>query len=106
MVILKLKFLIEMVFGLSVVYLIVICMWTPYSISVHNVAIILNQSTVVYFTMFQVLTKYKLLNAMIYNAVLFILMAFISIALILQIIRLYIHNKTVKSSYKIKKEGE
>lgn len=98
------RLLIELVFILSVLYLIIICYWAPYSIAVHNIAIILNQGTVVFFGMFQLLVKYKLLGPAIYNSCLYITMTFIFMALILQLIRLYIHNKTIKNSYNLNKK--
>lgn len=91
-----------MILSFTLLYLVLICMWTPYQLKIHNIALILNQSTVVFFIALQLLSKYKILQVTVYNTLLYAVMSLIVIALILQLIRLYVHYKSDKNQFKLK----
>jgi len=45
------QYLPEFIFGLMALYLIIICVWRPYLLVIHNFGIIFNQSCVFVFTL-------------------------------------------------------
>lgn len=96
MAFIKFNFLIESVLGFAALYLIVIILWKPYKVSIHNRAIIFHQSTIIAFILFQLLSKYKAFPVILVNPLLYIILALIVFALVLQIVRLYIHRKLSK----------
>lgn len=93
MALIKFNFLIESILGFATLYLIVIILWQPYTVGIHNKAIIQHQSTIVAFILFQLLSKYKVFPIVLVNPFLYIILALIVFALVLQIVRLYIHRK-------------
>ena len=89
----KFSGVIETVLALSGLYLIVIVMWKPYKVKIHNNAIIGHQVVIVVFVMFQLLSKYKLIPATVMSVFLYGVLTSISFALILQLVRLFVHKK-------------
>ena len=89
----KFSGVIETVLCLSGAYLLLIVLWRPYKVKIHNNAIIGHQVIIFLFVLFQLLSKYKLIPASIMSVFLYIILACIFIALALQLIRLYIHKK-------------
>ena len=89
----KFSGVIETVLGLSGIYLVVIVVWRPYKVKIHNNAIIGHQAIIVLFVLFQLLSKYKLIPARIMSVFLYIILTAIFLALILQLVRLFIHKK-------------
>lgn len=89
----KFNFLIETILGFAGIYLGVIWFWKPYKLRIHNNAIILHQSIIILFILLQLFSKYKILAANIAGYFLYVILAFILFALILQLIRLFVQRK-------------
>jgi hypothetical protein len=92
----KFQLLIEAMTVLSSFYLICITIWRPYTLMIHNFAIIFNQVTMVLFVLLQLVMKYKLANSMLETIGLYLTLTLISTALIIQAIRLYMHSLSLK----------
>jgi hypothetical protein len=89
----KFNLLIEAVLGLTGSYLVVIVVWKPYKGRIHNNAIIGHQAVIIGFIFFQLMSKYKLISAVISSVFLYMVLSLIILALSVQLIRLYLHRK-------------
>lgn len=98
----KISFLIEMMTIINIVYLISLVIWKPYSMKVHNLGIIINQSIICFVCLVQILVKYQMIKAIFYDVCLYAVMILILAVLVFQMIRLYVHEKTIKNAFSLK----
>ena len=84
------------------IYLIILIIWQPYTLKIHNYSIIFNQSVATMFISIQLMNRSKLLPSGIYNILMFLMIALITGAIVLQLIRLYVHHKTIQDAVKVK----
>lgn len=89
----KFNFLIETVLTLTGFYFVVLYIWRPYKLKIHNNTIIGHQSVIILFILLQLFSKYKILYANVISYVLYAILTFILIALILQLVRLFVQRK-------------
>ena len=94
----------EAIIGLTLIYTIVFFVWKPYSLNIHNYANYFNQAVVIVFLVFSVLGKHKLLNDSIKIFNLYSTISLIVVALVLQLIRVYVYQKSLKREFRVDKK--
>ncbi len=90
----------EIMTALTGFYLMVLILWRPYVMKLQNLGIIFNQGNVVIFLVLQVLSKYKVLDATVKMVSLYLTIGLISVALVLQIVRVFAHANSQGQVYK------
>ena len=87
--------------GLILLYTIVFAYWKPYTLRIHNSANIFNQSVTLLYLVFQVLEKHHFFNDTLKIVSLYVTIALIVLALVLQVIRVYVFKKSLRTTFKV-----
>jgi hypothetical protein len=94
----------EAITGLHLLYTILLFFWKPYALNIHNYVNFFNQAVVILFLVFSVLGKHKLLNDSIKILNLYATITLIVVALVLQLIRIYVYKKSLGRSFRVDKK--
>ena len=89
--------------GLILLYTVIFACWKPYTLRIHNSANIFNQSVILLFLVFQLLEKNNLLNDTLKIICLYATITLIVVALLLQVIRVYVFKKSSRRLFKVEK---
>ena len=92
--------------GVILLYSVVFFCWRPYALSIHNYANIYNQTVLMMFFGLEVLGKQKLLNETVSIASLYGTVSLIVVGLVIQMARVYVHNKSEKRKFNVEKEAK
>jgi hypothetical protein len=95
---------IETLAGITIIYTLVFALWKPYALKIHIAGNLLNQSIVMMFITFQILGKYDYLNDSSKIIISYVVSFLILVAIILQMIRIYVVKKSLKVKFEIKKQ--
>lgn len=100
----KFAYLAEVMAGVIFFYSIVLFCWRPYSLSIHNNANIYNQTVLMLFFGFSILGKIMPLGDDMKLTVLYGTLGLITIALLIQMARVYVFSKSEKQKFMIEKQ--
>jgi hypothetical protein len=89
--------------GLILLYTIVFACWRPYSLSIHNYANIYHQFVLIMFFALEILGKLNLLDDTLKGASLYTLVALISMALMIQMMRVYKFRNSLQRKFIVEK---
>ena len=103
-VLLAFDYSIETLAGITIIYTLVFGLWKPYALRIHIAGNILNQSVVMMFIAFEILGKYNFLNDTFKIIISYVISCLILVAIILQMIRIYVIKKSLKIKFEIKKQ--
>jgi hypothetical protein len=103
-VLLAFDYFVETLASITIIYLLVFALWKPYALQIHIYANIFNQSIVMVFIAFEMLGKYNFLNDTFKIIISYAISFLILMAIILQMIRIYVLKKSLKSKLEIEKQ--
>ena len=104
-VLLAFDYFVETLAGITMIYSLIFALWKPYALKIHIYANIFNQSIVMVFIAFEMLGKYDFLNDTFKIIISYVISFLILMAMILQMIRIYVHKKTLKSKLEMGKKA-
>ena len=102
-VLLGFTYLAEAMAGLILLYTLVFVCWRPYSLSIHNYANIYHQFVLIMFFALEILGKLNLLDDTLKGASLYTLVALISMALMIQMMRVYKFRNSLQRKFIVEK---
>ena len=103
-VLLAFDYFVETLASITIIYLLVFVLWKPYALQIHIYANIFNQSIVMVFIAFEMLGKYNFLNDTFKIIISYAISFLILMAIILQMIRIYVLKKSLKSKLEMEKQ--
>jgi hypothetical protein len=89
--------------GLILAYTLVFLCWRPYSLSIHNYANIYHQLVLIMFFSMEILGKLDLLSDTLKVVSLYTTIALISVALAIQILRVYRFQNSLQRKFIVEK---
>lgn len=104
-VLLAFDYFVETLAGITMIYSLIFALWKPYALKIHIYANIFNQSIVMVFVAFEMLGKYDFLNDTFKIIISYVISFLILMAMILQMIRIYVLKKTLKSKLEMGKKA-